>query len=76
MDSNKRWNWGWVSSAILLIVYAVVVTSFVVANDTNTNRNKADIEKQERIHREDFDRLNKTIQEGFKELREQIRDSK
>ena len=67
---------GWLTFLITLVVYTVAISGFAFVNNTNTNRNTAEIEKQERIHREDMQRMEGLILEGFKELRREINSIK
>jgi len=82
-NGHRNWTSGWVSNVIVLICYIATTGGIAAVTISNTNNNKDDIEKQERIHREDMklihddmNRINKTIQDGFRDLRREIRDSK
>lgn len=75
-NGHKSWNSGLISNAIVIGAYIVTLSGVAFVTISNTNRNAAEIEKQERLHREDMVRMDKTIQDGFRELRKEIRDSK
>lgn len=70
MEAPK--NSGWTGFLIMIVVYTVVISGFAFSNNVTTNRNKADIEKQDQIHRDDMKRMEGLILEGFKELRREI----
>lgn len=70
MEAPK--NTGWLGFLIMIVVYTVVVSGFAFSNNVTTNRNKTDIEKQDKIHRDDMKRMETLILEGFKELRREI----
>ncbi len=61
---------------IVVIVYIAAISGVFLVTQNNTNRNADDIKKQERIHREDMQRMENVILDGFREVRREINEIK
>ena len=67
---------GWASNMIVVVVYIAAISGVFLVTQNNTNRNADDIKKQERIHREDMQRMENVILDGFREVRREINEIK
>lgn len=76
MENAKKNYLGWIGLAVLGVAYLFGISGWAWVNNTNTNRNAVEIEKQQQIHREDMRRMEGLILEGFREIRREINEIK